>query len=136
VAGVTTEPEPPPPPARPRPKIVERLEAQRERYQERSRIVRAAFVIAGFTLLLGGLAMLVLPGPAFVVIPIGLAILSLQFTWAERLLDRSLEEAAKAQQKAAETTTAQRVFTAVAATLAAAAVVAWAIWGDIPLLPV
>jgi uncharacterized protein (TIGR02611 family) len=136
---VTTDPQPPTPPqqpVRPRPKIVERLEAQRERYQERSRIVRAAFVVAGFTLLLGGLAMLVLPGPAFVVIPIGLAILSLQFTWAERLLDRSLEEAAKAQQKAAETTTAQRVFTGVAAALAIAAVAAWAIWGDIPLLPV
>ena len=132
---MTTEPPPPPSAPRPRPKIVERLEAQRERYQERSRIVRFAFVIAGFTLLLGGIAMLVLPGPAFVVIPIGLALLSLQFTWAERLLDRSLEEAAKAQQKAAETTTAQRVFTGVAATLAAAAVIAWGIWGDIPLAP-
>jgi uncharacterized protein (TIGR02611 family) len=136
---VTTGPQPPPPPPddpRPRPKIVQRLEAQRERYHQRSRIVRAAFMIAGFTLLLGGIAMLVLPGPAFVVIPVGLALLSLQFTWAERLLDRSLEEAAKAQQKAAETTTAQRVCTGVAAALAAAAFVAWAIWGDIPLLPV
>jgi uncharacterized protein (TIGR02611 family) len=137
VAAVTTDPPTPPPHApRPRPKIVERLEAQRERYHERSRIVRAAFVVAGFTLLLGGVAMLVLPGPAFVVIPIGLALLSLQFTWAERLLDRSLEEAAKAQQKAAETTTAQRVLTGIAATLAAGAFLAWAIWGDIPLLPV
>ena len=120
---------------RPRPKIVERLEAQRERYKERSRIVRVAFAIAGFTIFLGGVVMLVTPGPAFVLIPIGLAILSLEFTWAERLLDRSLDEAAKAQQKAAETTTAQRVFTGVAAALAAAAFVAWAIWGDIPLLP-
>lgn len=137
VRAVTTEPQPQPPgESRPRPRIVQRLEAQRERYHERSRIVRAAFVIAGFTLLLGGLAMLVLPGPAFVVIPIGLALLSLQFTWAERLLDRSLEEAAKAQQKAAETTTAQRVFTGIAAALAAGALLAWAIWGDIPLLPV
>jgi len=136
VPAVTTEPPPPPIEPRPRPKIVERLEAQRERYHERSRIVRAAFVVAGFTLLLGGIAMLVLPGPAFVVIPIGLALLSLQFTWAERLLDRSLEEAAKAQQKAAETTTAQRIFTGIAAALGVAAVGAWAIWGDIPLLPV
>ena len=135
---MTTDPQPPRPPdqGRPRPKIVERLEAQRERYKERSRIVRAAFIVAGFTLLIGGVVMLVTPGPAFVIIPIGLAILSLEFTWAERLLDRSLEEAAKAQQKAAETTTAQRVFTGVATALAVAAVAAWAIWGDIPLLPV
>ena len=131
-----TQPQPPGDDPRPRPKIVQRLEAQRERYHERSRIVRFAFAIVGFTLLLGGIAMLVLPGPAFVVIPIGLAILSLEFTWAERLLDRSLEEAAKAQQKAAETTTAQRVFTGVAAALAGGAFLAWAIWGDIPLLPV
>ena len=135
---MTTEPQPPPAPQepRPRPKIVQRLEAQRERYHERSRIVRLAFVIAGFTLLLGGIAMLVLPGPAFVVIPIGLALLSLQFTWAERLLDRSLEEAAKAQQKAAETTPAQRVLSGIAVAAGAAALAAWAYWGDIPLLPV
>jgi uncharacterized protein (TIGR02611 family) len=123
-------------PQRPRPKIVERLEAQRERHHERSRVVRALFVLAGFTLLAGGVAMTVLPGPAFVVIPIGLAILSLQFTWAERLLERSLEEAARAQEKAAATTTTQRVLTGAAAVLAAAAVAAWAFWGDIPLLPV
>ena len=135
---MTTEPQPPPEPQapRPRPKIVQRLEAQRERYHERSRIVRVAFVVAGFTLLLGGIAMLVLPGPAFVVIPIGLALLSLQFTWAERLLDRSLEEAAKAQQKAAETTTAQRVLSGIAVAAGVAAIAAWAYWGDIPLLPV
>src|ERR671913_562129 len=118
-----------------KPTLVERLRAQREQHRERPKIVRAAFVVAGFTLLLGGVAMLVLPGPAFVVIPIGLALLSLQFTWAERLLDRSLEEAAKAQQKAAETTTAQRVFTGIAAALGAGAFVAWGIWGDIPLVP-
>jgi uncharacterized protein (TIGR02611 family) len=98
--------------------------------------VRVLFVLAGFTLLLGGIAMLVLPGPAFVVIPIGLALLSLQFTWAERLLDRSLEEAAKAQQKAAETSKTQRILTAIAVALGAAAVIVWAIWGDIPLVPV
>jgi uncharacterized protein (TIGR02611 family) len=134
---VTVESEPPRPRSeRPRPKIVQRLEAQRERYHERPRVVRVLFVLAGFTLLLGGIAMLVLPGPAFVVIPIGLALLSLQFTWAERLLDRSLEEAAKAQQKAAETSKTQRILTAIAVALGAAAVIVWAIWGDIPLVPV
>jgi uncharacterized protein (TIGR02611 family) len=137
---VTGDEQPTDPPERrhrrPRPKIVERLESQRETYRERSRIVRVLFAIAGFTLLLGGVAMLVLPGPAFVVIPIGLAILSLEFTWAERLLDRSLEEAAKAQKKAAETTPMQRALSAIAVALIAAAVIAWGIWGDIPLTPV
>jgi uncharacterized protein (TIGR02611 family) len=90
----------------------------------------------GVTVLLGGLVMLVTPGPAFVLIPIGLAILSLEFVWAERLLDRSLEEADKAKRKAAETTTTQRILTGIAVALAVGALVAWAILGDIPLLPV
>ena len=37
--------------------------------------------IVGGIVLLVGIALLVLPGPAFVVIPIGLGILSLEFAW-------------------------------------------------------
>jgi tellurite resistance protein TerC len=36
--------------------------------------------------LLVGFALIVLPGPAFVVIPVGLAILGLEFAWARRWL--------------------------------------------------
>jgi uncharacterized protein (TIGR02611 family) len=118
------------------PEFIRKLREQRERHLERSRPVRIAFIVAGFTIFLGGVIMLVTPGPAFVLIPIGLAILSLEFVWAERALDRSLEEAAKAKKRAAETTTMQRVLSAIATVLACAAVAAWAIWGDIPLLPV
>ena len=39
--------------------------------------------VVGATVLLLGIAMIVLPGPAFIVIPIGLAIL---FAWARRWL--------------------------------------------------
>jgi uncharacterized protein (TIGR02611 family) len=42
--------------------------------------------LAGGSLLLAGLAMLVLPGPAFVVIPAALAILAIGFVWARRWL--------------------------------------------------
>ena len=42
--------------------------------------------LVGGSLLLAGLAMLVLPGPAFVVIPAALAILALEFIWARRWL--------------------------------------------------
>ncbi len=38
------------------------------------------------TVLLIGIALLVLPGPAFIVIPIGLAILATEFVWARRWL--------------------------------------------------
>ena len=116
--------------------MVERLRDQRERHLERPKIVRALYVVVGVTLLLAGIAMLVAPGPAFVVIPIGLAILSLEFTWAERLLERSLEQAEKAKRQAAETTTTQRIVTGIAAALGIGALVAWAIVGDIPIVPV
>lgn len=36
----------------------------------------------------GGICLLVLPGPAIVVIPIGLAILGLEYAWARRFLRR------------------------------------------------
>ena len=80
--------------------------------------------------------MLALPGPAFLVIPIGLAILSLEFAWAGRLLDKSLEQAQVAQRKAAETSTRQKIVTALAAACAAGAFVTWAVVGDVPVLPV
>ena len=124
------------PQPRQEPKFVTKLRAQREQHRDRSRVVRILFVLVGFTLLLAGLAMLIAPGPAFVVIPIGLAILSLEFRWAENMLEKSLEQADKAAQKASETTRTQRILAAVATALAVAAVVAWAVWGDIPLLPV
>jgi uncharacterized protein (TIGR02611 family) len=120
---------------RPRPKLIERLEARRETHRERSRLFRIGFGIVGMLVLLGGLVMLVTPGPAFVLIPIGLAMLSLEFVWAERLLERSLEQAQMAQEKAAQTTRKQRILGAIAGLLALGACVLAVLWWDIPLLP-
>jgi tellurite resistance protein TerC len=47
---------------------------------------RIAIALVGGTVLVAGLAMTVLPGPAIVVIPAGLAILGLEFAWARRWL--------------------------------------------------
>jgi uncharacterized protein (TIGR02611 family) len=49
-------------------------------------IKRVAIAVVGFTVLLIGVAMIILPGPAFIVIPAGLAILAVEFAWAKRLL--------------------------------------------------
>lgn len=43
---------------------------------------RVAIAVVGSTVLAVGIALLVLPGPAIIVIPIGLAILSVEFAWA------------------------------------------------------
>ncbi len=48
---------------------------------------RVLVATVGFVVLLIGLAMVPLPGPALLVIPAGLAILATQFRWARRLLD-------------------------------------------------
>lgn len=45
--------------------------------------------VIGFTVLLIGVAMVVLPGPAIVVIPLGLAILATEFVWARRVLKKA-----------------------------------------------
>lgn len=47
---------------------------------------RLIVTVIGFTILAAGIAMIVLPGPAVVVIPIGLAILATEFIWARKLL--------------------------------------------------
>ena len=53
---------------------------------------RLIVIVVGFTVLLIGLAMVVLPGPAIVVVPLGLAILATEFVWARRLLRRMKQE--------------------------------------------
>ena len=120
---------------RPRPKLIEKLEARRATHRERGRLFRIGFGVVGALVLVGGVIMLVTPGPAFVLIPIGLAMLSLEFVWAERLLEKSLEQAQIAQEKAAQTTRTQRILVAIATVLAVAACVLAVLWWDIPLLP-
>jgi len=45
-------------------------------------------ILTGFTLLLAGGIMLVTPGPGWLTIVLGLAVLAAEFVWARRLLDR------------------------------------------------
>ncbi len=52
---------------------------------------RVVVAVVGVTLLLLGLIMLVTPGPGLVVIPLGLAILSIEFAWARYWLKRARE---------------------------------------------
>ena len=56
---------------------------------------RVVVAIIGGTVLLVGVAMIALPGPAVIVIPTGLAILGIEFAFARRWL-RTLRERSKA----------------------------------------
>ncbi len=48
------------------------------------RVRRVLVAVIGSVVLLIGVAMLILPGPAIVMIPLGLAILASEFAWARR----------------------------------------------------
>ena len=54
---------------------------------------RIVIGIVGGSVLVVGVCMIVLPGPAFVVIPVGLAILGLEFAWARRWLKKAKAKA-------------------------------------------
>jgi uncharacterized protein (TIGR02611 family) len=49
---------------------------------------RLIVLVVGVTIVAVGVAMIVLPGPAIVVIPAGLALLATEFVWARRILER------------------------------------------------
>jgi tellurite resistance protein TerC len=50
---------------------------------------RIMVIVLGGTVLVIGIALIVPPGPAFIVIPFGLAIIASQFAWARRRLNRA-----------------------------------------------
>jgi tellurite resistance protein TerC len=47
---------------------------------------RIVVAVIGGSILLLGIAMVVLPGPAIIVIPVGLGVLGLEFAWARHWL--------------------------------------------------
>ncbi len=61
---------------------------------------RIIVAVIGGTVVLIGLAMTVLPGPAIIVIPSGLAILATEFAWARHLLRRMKEKTEKLARRA------------------------------------
>jgi len=49
-------------------------------------IRKTTVAIIGSGFILVGIALIFLPGPAFIIIPLGIAILALEFDWAKRVL--------------------------------------------------
>ena len=120
---------------RPRRRFVEKVRERRERHRKRSRVVRAAVALAGFVVVLAGLAMIPLPGPGLLIVAAGLAILALEFAWAERWLERTIEQVDAAGDKVKRASRAQQVILGLLVVLALAAVVTLAYAWDFPFLP-
>jgi hypothetical protein len=56
--------------------------------ESRPRLRRFLIGTIGFSVVLIGLVMIVLPGPAIIIIPLGFAILASEFAWARRVWRR------------------------------------------------
>jgi uncharacterized protein (TIGR02611 family) len=56
-------------------------------------VKRSVVAVVGGLLTLTGIALLVLPGPGFVLVAAGLAVLATQFAWAKRPLDYATNKA-------------------------------------------
>lgn len=66
-----------------------RQKLNRKFHLDRMPVVRkVVYSVIGLTLLLLGIAMVVLPGPAIIFIPLGLAILASEYAWARRIMRR------------------------------------------------
>ena len=118
-----------------RPPLVERIRERQERHRRRSLFVRVPFALAGTVVLLLGLVMLVTPGPGWAVIIVGLGLLALEFTWAERLLERTIIQVERASQQMKERHPVWRAVLLAAGALMLAASVAVLVLWDLPLLP-
>ena len=70
--------------------MIDRLEERRERHAQRHKLYRIGFGVAAVLVLLAGtiLSLPLVPGPGLPLVAVGLAMLALEFAWAERLLRR------------------------------------------------
>lgn len=94
-------------------------------YRHRSLVFRAVWIVAGATVVLIGLAMTVLPGPAIVVLPVGMAMLAAQFAWARRLLDVGIDRGVDVKRRMQARPAAARLLTTMAVLCLAGAVGAY-----------
>jgi uncharacterized protein (TIGR02611 family) len=117
------------------PRVIERVRARRERHRQRSRFIRIPFAIAGFVVLLVGVIMLFTPGPGWAVIVFALALLALEFVWAERALERVIDQMERASDQVTKGSRVRRAVVIGIGVLAAVGAVAVVVLWDIPLFP-
>ena len=106
--------------------LIEKLRQRRATHKQKNPVYRIGFGFAGFVIALTGLAMLVLPGPALVVLPVGLFMLALEFNWAEKLLETTLNKADGARRSVASRIPIELAIAGVLIGFAAALVAIWA----------
>ena len=104
-----------------------RVAKVQEAYQDRNPVFRVLWLIAGITVVIAGLAMTVFPGPAVVVLPVGLAMLAAQFAWARRLLDVGIDRGVDAKRALESAPRLAKILTTLAVLSLIGAVVAYVV---------
>ena len=119
-----------------RSRFVERLHERRARHKERHHLIRLGAAIGGFLIVLLGIVLIPLPGPGLLVVAVGLAVLALEFAWAEQLLGRTVNRLSEAGERVRRASPVGQAAVALLGVLAAAASLIIAYTWDIPFLPV
>lgn len=86
---------------------------------------QAGVLLVGFGLIAGGIAMLVLPGPGWATIILGLIVLASEYAWANRLLDPVKRWARRAADAALDPRVRRRNLVIVGVLVLAGAALAW-----------
>jgi uncharacterized protein (TIGR02611 family) len=116
---------------------IQRLQERKRRHKQRPRVVRWGVVVLGVLVTLAGVVMTgPVPGPGFLIIPVGLALLALEFAWAENLLEKAVVWADGAREKARNRSKGEKIATGIGIAAGIAAFVTAAILWDIPVVPV
>lgn len=101
-----------------------RVDRVQRAYGHHNMVFRVLWVVAGATVVVAGLAMTVVPGPAIIVLPVGMAMLAAEFTWARRLLDVGIDRGVDAK-RFVQSSPAARLLTTLAVLCMAGAVAAY-----------
>jgi uncharacterized protein (TIGR02611 family) len=112
------------------------LQERRARHKERHHLIRVAAAIGGFLVVLLGIVLIPLPGPGLLVVAVGLAVLALEFAWAEHLLEKTVDRLGEAGETVKRASPVGQAAVALLGVLAAADSLIVAYTWDIPLLPV
>ena len=125
-------------PEQDKPEILIKLQERKERHAERGLPARIGVVVLGVILVIGGIFLSGpgVPGPGFVVILLGLSFLALEFDRAERLLEKVIVWADRMKDRAEAMSRTEKAVVAGVSLLLLAGFVLWAVFYDIPLLPV
>lgn len=114
------------PPAPSRPRLHVRVRGKIRNNKPLDLTWRIGVFVVGALFVVAGLIMFVTPGPGWLALLLGLAILATEFSWAERLLHWAREKAKLAAEKALDPRVRRRNILIAVSAIIAAGLLVWA----------